>query len=176
LAEEAVRLTKLIPEEKDITLEKAYASSEELKSELESGAPLISETLTYAKTLEGSVRQTGIHACGIIISRDPLMEHVPVFKSKETELLVTQYDGHFLEEIGMLKMDFLGLRTLSIIKDTIENIKLRHQIEIDINAIPLDDKETFELFSKGLTTSIFQFESDGMKKYLKDLKPDRLKT
>ena len=170
---EAVRLTKLIPEEKDITLEKAYASSEELKSELESGAPLISETLTYAKTLEGSVRQTGIHACRIIISRDPLMEHVPVFKSKETELLVTHYDGHFLEEIGMLKMDFLGLRTLSIIKDTIENIKLRHQIEIDINAIPLDDKETFELFSKGLTTSIFQFESDGMKKYLKDLKPDR---
>lgn len=170
---EAVRLTKLIPEEKDITLEKAYATSNELKAELESGAPLISETLTYAKTLEGSVRQTGIHACGIIISRDTLMEHVPVFKSKETELLVTQYDGHYLEEIGMLKMDFLGLRTLSIIKDTIDIIKLRHKIEIDINTIPLDDKETFELFSKGLTTSIFQFESDGMKKYLKDLKPDR---
>lgn len=170
---EAVRLTKLIPEEKDITLEKAYATSSELKAELESGAPLVSETLTFAKTLEGSVRQTGIHACGIIISRDPLMEHVPVFKSKDTELLVTQYDGHYLEEIGMLKMDFLGLRTLSIIKDTIEIIKNRHQIEIDINAIPLDDKQTFELFSKGLTTSVFQFESEGMKKYLKELKPDR---
>jgi len=171
--QEAVRLTKLIPEEKDITLEKAYASSNELKSELENGSPLIAETLKYAQTLEGSVRQTGIHACGIIISRDPLMEHVPVFKSKESELLVTQYDGHFLEEVGMLKMDFLGLRTLSIIKDTIENIKLRYNKEIDINKIPLDDKKTFELFSKGLTTSIFQFESEGMKKYLKELKPDR---
>jgi len=171
--QEAIRLTKLIPE-KEATLEKAYESSAELKNELENGSPLIVETLKYAQTLEGSVRQTGIHACGIIISRDPLMEHVPVFKSKDSELLVTQYDGHFLEEIGMLKMDFLGLKTLSIIKDAIDNIKLRYNKEIDINKIPLDDKKTFELFSKGLTTSVFQFESEGMKRYLKELKPDRL--
>lgn len=170
---EAIRLTKLIPDDKDMTLEKAFDNSPELKKELETGAPLVSETLKYAKILEGSIRQTGIHACGIIISRDPLMEHIPVFKSKDTELLVTQYDAHYLEEVGMLKMDFLALKTLSIIKDTIKIIKLRHDKEIDINTIPLNDKKTFELFSKGLTIGVFQFESEGMRKYLKELKPDR---
>ncbi len=167
------QLTKLIPEKPNITIDEAIELSPEFKNEALNGAPLIKEIIAYARTLEGSIRQTGIHACGIIISRDPLIEHIPVFKSKETDLLVTQYDGHYLEEVGMLKMDFLGLRTLSIILDTLEIIKERHGIKLDINNIPLDDKKTFQLFSQGLTTSIFQFESDGMKKYLKELKPDR---
>jgi DNA polymerase-3 subunit alpha len=171
---EAMRLTKLIPEELNITLEQAFEKSPELKQEKEAGTPLIRETLTYAQTLEGSVRQTGIHACGIIICRDKLIDHIPVCTSKETDLLVTQYDGHYLEEVGMMKMDFLGLKTLSIIKDIIEIIEQRHNIKIDIDHIPLNDKKTYELFSKGLTTGVFQFESEGMKKYLKDLKPDRI--
>lgn len=170
---EANRLSKLVPNEPDTTLEKAYAISEELKKEKEQGDPKIKETLTFAQILEGSVRQTGIHACGVIISKDKLIEHIPVCISKETDLLVTQYDGHYLEEVGMLKMDFLGLKTLSIIEDTLEIIEQRHGKKIDIDHVPLNDKKTYELFSKGLTTGIFQFESDGMKKYLKDLKPDR---
>ncbi|MCX7863253.1 MAG: DNA polymerase III subunit alpha [Bacteroidales bacterium] len=170
---EATRLTKLIPEELDITLEKAFTLSEELRKEKESGDPIVKETLTYATILEGSVRQTGIHACGIIISKDNLIEHIPVCTSKETNLLVTQYDGHYLEEVGMLKMDFLGLKTLSIIQDTLEIIEQRHGKKIDIDQISLNDKKTYELFSKGLTTGIFQFESEGMKKFLKELKPDR---
>jgi DNA polymerase-3 subunit alpha len=170
---EATRLTKLIPNDPDMTIEKALQISEELKKEFENGKDEVKETLRYAQTLEGSVRQTGIHACGIIISKDNLIDHIPVCTSKETDLLVTQYDGHFLEEVGMLKMDFLGLKTLSIINDTLEIIEERHKIKIDIDSIPLDDKKTYELFSKGLTTGVFQFESDGMKKYLKELKPDR---
>ena len=170
---EATRLTKLVPEKPDITLEKSFELSEELKKEKEQGLPLIKETLNYAKTLEGSIRQTGIHACGVIICKDPLIEHIPVCTSKETELLVTQFDGHFLEEVGMLKMDFLGLKTLSIINDTLEIIKERHGKNIDIDNIPLNDKKTYEIFSRGLTTGIFQFESEGMKKYLRELKPDR---
>ncbi len=170
---EATRLTKLVPNKQDITLEKSFEISEELKREKEAGLPLIIETLTYAQTLEGSIRQTGIHACGIIICKDPLIEHIPVCTSKETDLLVTQFDGHYLEEVGMLKMDFLVLRTLSIINDTLEIIKERYGKIIDIDNVQLNDKKTYELFSKGLTTGVFQFESEGMKSYLKKLKPDR---
>ncbi len=170
---ESTRLTKLIPEDPEMTIEKAITVSAELKKEFEEGSDLIKETLNYAKTLEGSIRQTGIHACGVIICKDPLIEHIPVCTSKETDLLVTQYDGHYLEEVGMLKMDFLGLRTLSIISDTLEIIEQRHGVKVDIDNVPLNDKKTYELFSKGLTTGIFQFESEGMKKYLKELKPDR---
>ncbi len=170
---EADRLSKLVPDGPGMTLEKAFKESPELKKEMDSGTDEIKSTLAYAKTLEGSVRQTGLHACGIIISRDSLTEYIPVCISKESDLLVTQFDGHYLEEVGMLKMDFLGLKTLSILKDAIENIVISKGKEIDINKIPLDDKKTFELFSKGLSTAVFQFESDGMRKYLRELKPNR---
>ena len=169
---EAERLTKLIPEKVD-NLEDAFIKSAELRHEKENGSQDVKSTLEYARVLEGSVRQTGIHACGIIICRDSLTEHIPVCTSKETELLVTQFDGHYLEEVGMLKMDFLGLKTLSILKDAIANIELSKGKKIDINKIPLDDKKTYELFSKGLTTSVFQFESENMQKYLRELKPNR---
>ena len=170
---EADRLSKLVPDGPGMTLEKAFKDSPELRKEAESGTDEIKSTLAYAQTLEGSVRQTGLHACGIIISRDSLTEYIPVCVSKESELLVTQFDGHYLEEVGMLKMDFLGLKTLSILKDAVENVALSKGVKIDINNIPLDDKKTFELFSKGLSTAVFQFESDGMRKYLRELKPNR---
>lgn len=126
-----------------------------------------------AEILEGSVRQTGVHACGILISRDPLTEHIPIMPTEGESLMTTQYDGHFVEPIGLIKMDFLGLRTLSIIKTCLENIKASKHLEIDENQIPLDDKATFELFSRGETTGLFQFESPGMKKHLKALQPNR---
>ncbi len=131
------------------------------------------DTLNYACTLEGSVRQTGVHACGILIGKNPLDQHIPLMPTKEEDLLTTQYDGRFVEDIGLLKMDFLGLRTLSIIKETLENIKLSKGIDIDIETISLEDQKTFELFSNGETTAIFQFESPGMKKHLRALQPNR---
>ena len=170
---EANRLTKIVPEAPKMTFEKAYEKSPELLKEKESPNQLISKTITYAEALEGSVRQTGVHACGILIGKEPLEEHIPVMPTKDEELLTTQYDGRFVESIGLLKMDFLGLKTLSIIKETLENIKLSKGIIIDIESIPTDDQETFRLFSDGHTTAIFQFESGGMKKYLKELKPNR---
>jgi DNA polymerase-3 subunit alpha len=170
---EADRLAKLVPERPNTTLKKAYKEVRELEEAKDSKNPLVSRTLKYAETLEGSVRHTGLHACGIIIGRENLIEHIPVCTSKETELLVTQYDGSHVESAGMLKMDFLGLKTLSIIKDTVELIKETRGIEIRIEDIPLDDQKTFELYSKGDTTGLFQFESDGMKKHLRELKPNR---
>ena len=170
---EADRLAKLVPERPGTTFSKAYEEVPELVTERNSSNELVSQTLKYAEVLEGSVRQTGVHACGIIIGRDDLEEHIPICTSKDAELHVTQYDGKHIESVGMLKMDFLGLKTLSIIKDTIDNIKKSRNIDIDIDAIPLDDKKTFELYSWGDTTAIFQFESDGMKKYLRMLKPNR---
>lgn len=131
------------------------------------------ETLEYACTLEGSVRQTGVHPCGILIGKDPLDNHIPLMPTKDETLLTTQYDGRFVESIGLLKMDFLGLKTLSIIKEALINIKQSKGIEIDIDNIPFDDALTFDLFSKGETTAIFQFESPGMKKHLRALKPNR---
>ena len=171
---EADRLAKLVPETPKMTFEVAFKESPELKQETKSSNPLVAKTLKFAETLEGSVRQSGVHACGILISRDPLDEHIPLMPTKDEEkLLTTQYDGRFVEEIGLLKMDFLGLKTLSIIKEALENIKLSKGIEIDIDKIPLDDPKTYELFSHGETTAIFQFESEGMKKHLRDLKPNR---
>jgi len=146
----------------------------ELKAARSSSNKLIAETLRFAESLEGSIRQTGIHACGIIISRDDLMEYIPVTTSKESDLLVTQFDGDYIEKVGMLKMDFLGLKTLAIIKDAVANIRDSRGIEIDPENLPFDDAPTYELFSLGKTTSIFQFESDGMKKYLRDLKPNKI--
>ena len=171
---EADRLAKLVPDTPKMTFETAFRESPELKQESNSPNPLIVKTLKFAETLEGSVRQSGVHACGVLISRDPLNEHIPLMPTKdEQNLLTTQYDGRFVEEIGLLKMDFLGLKTLSIIREALENIRLSKGIEIDIDNIPFDDPKTYELFSHGETTAIFQFESEGMKKHLRDLKPNR---
>ena len=114
----------------------------------------MTSTLKYAETLEGSVRHTGLHACGIIIGRDDLIEHIPICTSKDSDLLVTQFDGKHVEDVGMLKMDFLGLKTLSIIKDAVDNIKESSNDDIDIENIPLDDEETYKLYSRGDTTGL----------------------
>jgi DNA polymerase-3 subunit alpha len=172
--QEADRLAKMIPERPGVTLNDAIKEVPELKHELEKGKPEVSSVLRNALTLEGSVRNTGTHACGIIIARDRLDKFVPISTVKGSVLeYATQYDGHYVEDIGLLKMDFLGLKTLSIIKDALQNIKRSKGIEVDIDNVPLDDKETYELYGRGETTGLFQFESDGMKKYLQDLKPTR---
>jgi DNA polymerase-3 subunit alpha len=170
---DADRLAKLVPERPGVTLIQAYAEVPELARERESSNKLISQTLKYAEVLEGSVRQTGVHACGIIIGKDPLDNYIPLCTAKDTELYATQYDGSHVESVGLLKMDFLGLKTLSIIKDAVDNIRKSKGKEIDIESLALDDKKTFELFSNGETTGIFQFESTGMKRYLRDLRPNR---
>jgi DNA polymerase-3 subunit alpha len=170
---EADRLAKMIPERPGTTFAKAFEEIPELKAERDSSNPLVANTLRIAQRLEGSVRQVGLHACGVIIGRNSLTEHLPICKFKDSELLVTQFDGHYVEDVGMLKMDFLGLKTLSIIKDAVDNIRESRGIDIKIEDIPMDDQPTFELYSRGDTTGLFQFESPGMKKYLKDLKPNR---
>lgn len=141
--------------------------------ELQNVPDLTGETIRLAKKLEGSVRNTGIHAAGIIIAPDDIKKYIPVSTSKETDLLITQFDGSIVESAGMLKMDFLGLKTLSIIKDAIDNIVKRfgEDARLDPDDIPLNDTKTYELFQRGEMIGIFQFESDGMQKYLKELKP-----
>ena len=125
--------------------------------------------MTYAEELEDTNRQTGIHACGVIIGADDLTKFAPMctIKDKDSgeDVLVTQYDGHVVENVGLIKMDFLGLKNLSIIKDAIKNIKKHHGIEIDIDHIPIDDELTYQLFCDGNTVGTFQFESAGMQKY-----------
>ena len=167
------KIAKLVPEKPGTKLKDAIKEVSELK-EIRNGEGEATEVLKFAEVLEGSVRNTGTHACGIIIGRDDLEKYIPVCTASGSELkYVTQYDGKHVEDIGLLKMDFLGLKTLSIIKDTIENIKLSKGIDVDIENVDLNDKETYELYSKGQTTGLFQFESDGMKKHLMDLKPSR---
>ncbi|HCX99076.1 MAG TPA: DNA polymerase III subunit alpha [Bacteroidales bacterium] len=170
---EAMRMAKMVPERPGIKLAQAYKEVPELMECKKSPNELVRSTLQYAEVLEGSVRQTGIHACGIIIGRDNLEEHIPICINKDADLYVTQFDGSHVESVGLLKMDFLGLKTLSIIKDAIAIIKESKGIDIDLDQIPLDDKKTFELYSNGDTTGLFQFESPGMKKYLRTLKPNR---
>ncbi|MDY0196534.1 MAG: DNA polymerase III subunit alpha [Tenuifilaceae bacterium] len=170
---EAMRIAKLVPERPGITLSKAYKEVPELMECKKSPDELVRSTLQYAEVLEGSVRQTGVHACGIIIGRDNLEDHIPICINKDAELYVTQFDGKHVESVGLLKMDFLGLKTLSIIKDAIAFIKESKGIDLDLDHIPLDDKKTFELYSQGDTTALFQFESPGMKKHLRALKPNR---
>jgi len=170
---DADRLAKLIPERPGVTFKSAYDEVPELRKERTSSNELIASTLQYAEALEGSVRQTGIHACGIIIGRDPLNEYIPLSIAKDTDLYVTQYDGSHVESVGLLKMDFLGLKTLSIIRDAVSNIKASKGINLNISEIPLDDVKTLELYSNGETTALFQFESEGMKKHLRELKPNR---
>ncbi len=170
---ESNRLAKLVPEAPKMSFKKAYKESPDLTKEKNSSNPLITKTIKFAEALEGSVRQTGVHACGILIGKNPLDQHIPVMPTKDEDLLTTQYDGRYVEAIGLLKMDFLGLKTLSILKEVIENIRLSKGIDVDLDTIPIDDEVTFKMFSEGHTTAIFQFESGGMRKYLKELKPNR---
>lgn len=165
-------LAKLVPERPGVTLEKAFKEVPEL-DEIYKSQTREAEILKQAKVLEGSVRNTGMHACGVIITPDDITKYIPVCTSKDSDLFVTQFDNSVVESAGMLKMDFLGLKTLSIIKTAIENIEKRHGIKIDIDTIPLDDKKTFELYQKGQTNGTFQFESAGMQKHLRALKPDK---
>ena len=136
-----------------------------------SGDDDIAHMIQTARKLEGSIRNTGIHACGIVITPDDITKYVPVTVAKENDLLVSQFDNSVAESAGLLKMDFLGLKTLTIIKDAVEIIKAVHGVEIIPDDIPLDDRKTYELFQRGETVAIFQYESDGMQKYMKDLKP-----
>lgn len=181
---EADRLTKLIPDKfpedakgksPKVNISNCLKYVPELQAARNSYDQNLANTLRYAEMLEGTVRQTGVHACGVIIGADDLTNHVPlstaVDKETNEEMLVTQYEGSLIEEIGLIKMDFLGLKTLSIIKEALSNIKKSKGIDIDIDTIPIDDVKTYELFSKGLTVGTFQFESNGMQKYLKELQP-----
>ncbi len=170
---ESNRITKLVPDRPGTKLAKAYKEVPELAAEKKSPNPLIQNTLRIADRLEGAVRQTGVHACGVIIAKDDLENFIPLSTAKDADLYVVQYDGKHVEDVGLLKMDFLGLRTLSIIKDAVENVKLSKGVDIDIDAIPIDDQITYDLYSRGDTTGLFQFESGGMKKYLRELKPNR---
>lgn len=191
---DANALAKMVPDKPGVKLarilhaplsgEKSLVEKEQLtKEDLEAveklreiyqGADLKSKVLREAEKLEGSVRNTGIHAAGIIIAPKDLTEIIPVATAKETDLYITQFDGSVVEAAGVIKMDFLGLKTLSILKDTVEMIKKNHGISINIDQLPLDDPKTFEIFQRGDTNAIFQFESSGMQKYLKELKPDKL--
>ena len=169
---EADRLAKMVPD-KAKNFKKAYELSPDFKEERQKATGEIKNMLEYAEILDGSARQTGVHACGTIIGRDDLENYVPLMVAKDAKLYVTQYDGRFVEQIGLLKMDFLGLRTLSIIQDALTNIEISTGKRIDIDKISFEDEKAFELFGKGDTTGVFQFESDGMKKHLKNLKPNR---
>ena len=190
--EESNRLTKMVPDRpfeatveedgKKVTKEFKPKLGNclkygELKNEMTGGSEQTKEVLEYAGKLEGCIRQTGVHACAMIIGRGNLTEYIPISIANDKltgeEVWVSQYDGHYIEEDGMLKMDFLGLRTLSIIKECQANIKKRWGVEFDIEKIPIDDKATYELYSRGDTTSVFQFESPGMKEWLIKLQPTR---
>jgi len=158
---EADRLAKMVPDTPKITLQKAFIENPELETEKHSHNPLIADTIRFAEALEGSVRQTGVHACGIIIGREALSEHIPLMPTKDEALLSTQYDGRFVEDIGLLKMDFLGLKTLSIIKECLENIQLSKGLTIDIDSVPLDDEPTYELFSRATPPLFFSSNRPG---------------
>ena len=160
-----------------INLKNCYRLVPEFIEELKNGPELNKEVLKYAQALEGCVRQVGMHACATIIGRGDLTEYLPITLSKDKEtgldVRTSQYDGHYIEDVGMLKMDFLGLITLSIIHNCLDMIKAHHGVDIDIEAIPIDDKATLELYGRGDTTSVFQFESEGMKSWLQRLRPER---
>ena len=178
---ESNRLAKLVPDKipdmKKFKLKDAIEYVPELKEAANGTDPLVRDTLKYAQMLEGNVRNTGVHACGVIIGRYDISDVVPVStaKDKDTgeEMLVTQYEGSVIEETGLIKMDFLGLKTLSIIKDAIENVRLTTGHDLDIDHISLEDPATYKLYCEGKTTGTFQFESAGMQKYLKELQPSK---
>ncbi len=181
---DADRIAKLIPNMSKLgkifgvdeaTLKKKFRSDElEKVNELlniAEGSDLEAETLNQARVLEGSVRNTGIHACGVIITPDDITKFVPVALAKDSDMYCTQFDNSVVESAGLLKMDFLGLKTLTLIKDTVKIVKAKHGVELDPENFPLDDEETYALFQRGETVGIFQYESPGMQKYLKELKP-----
>jgi DNA polymerase-3 subunit alpha len=170
---ESDRLAKLVSMKPGTTFRSAYKESPDLLRERKEGEALVQETLIGAERIEGQIRNTGTHACGIIIGQNELIDLIPLSVTKESDMLATQFDGNQIESVGMLKMDFLGLKTLSIIKDTLANIKKSKGVVVDIEQIPFDDLDTFNLYSRGDTNGIFQFESEGMKKHLRDLKPNR---
>ncbi|MBD8348769.1 DNA polymerase III subunit alpha [Dysgonomonas sp. HGC4] len=178
---ESNRLAKLvpdrIPDKKKVTLRDAIEYVPELKEASNSRDLITRDTLKYAQMLEGNVRNTGVHACGVIIGQSPISDTVPVSTAEDKEtgetMLVTQYEGSVIEETGLIKMDFLGLKTLSIIKEALENIKQTTGEDVDISTISLEDTKTYELYSQGKTTGTFQFESAGMQKYLKELQPTK---
>ena len=169
---ESNTLAKMIPERPGTTLEKAFEENKEL-NEIRKGVDKRADVLKQAIILEGSLRNTGTHACGVIITPDDLMKFVPVSTAKDSDMLVTQFDNSVVESAGMLKMDFLGLTTLTIIKTALRNIKKRLGIDIDMDKVPLDDLKTYQLYQRGETSGTFQFESEGMQNYLKSLKPDK---
>ena len=158
-----------------VNLKNCYKYVDELRQLVNGGEPEIRSMLNYAQQLEGTVRQVGIHACGVIIGADDLTNFAPLSSVEDKELhkrvLVTEYDGHVIESVGLIKMDFLGLKTLTIINECIKNIKRARGEEVDIDHIPIDDAETYKLFQEGRTIAVFQFESAGMQKYMKELKP-----
>ena len=175
---ESDRLAKLVPDkipEKKLNLRNAIDYVPELQAAEASPDPLVRDTLKYALMLEGNVRGTGVHACGTIICRDDITDWVPVSTADDKEtgekMLVTQYEGSVIEDTGLIKMDFLGLKTLSIIKEAVENIRLSRNIELDIDTISIEDPATYKLYSDGRTIGTFQFESAGMQKYLRELQP-----
>ncbi len=178
---ESNRLTKLvpdkIPDKKKVTLRDAIAFVPELGEAARSYDPVMRDTLKYAQMLEGNVRNTGVHACGVIIGQQAISDVVPVSTAEDKEtgenILVTQYEGSVIEETGLIKMDFLGLKTLSIIKEAVEYIEQTTGEKINIDTIPIDDPKTYELYSAGKTTGTFQFESAGMQKYLRELQPTK---
>jgi len=169
---DANMLAKMIPEKPGTSLETAFDEVKELAT-IKNGSDLKAQVLQQAVILEGSVRNTGTHACGVIITPDDLRKFVPVATARDSDMLVTQFDNSVVESAGMLKMDFLGLTTLSIINTALRNIEKGKGIKIDVDLIPLDDVKTYELFQRGETTGTFQFESVGMQKYLRQLKPDK---
>ena len=183
---EADRLAKLIPDmwklDQLFSTDEKELSSRLRKEDMErtnqllniaEGEDLESETINQARILEGSLRNTGTHACGVIITPGDISEFVPIATAKDSDMFVTQFDNAVVEEAGLLKMDFLGLRTLTIIKDTVNIVKAKHGVALDPDQFPLNDIATFELFQRGETVGIFQYESVGMQKYLKELKPTK---
>ncbi len=192
--DQANALAKLVPDKPGISLKRVLTApidgdgslrdkeglmaddienAKKLREHLAAEQTLEGQVLREALILEGSVRNTGIHAAGIIIAPKDLTEIIPVYTSKETDLLITQYEGNTIEDAGVIKMDFLGLKTLTIIRDALRMIEQNHGLKIDIDTIPLDDRKTYELYQSGATNGTFQFESAGMQKYLRELKPDK---
>lgn len=178
---ESNRLAKLVPDRipnvKKVNLRAAIDNVPELKEAANSSDPLLRDTLRYACMLEGNVRNTGVHACGVIIGQTDISDVVPISTAEDKEtrekLLVTQYEGSVIEETGLIKMDFLGLKTLSIIKDALVTIEQTRGVKINIDTIDMNDATTYRLYCNGQTTGTFQFESTGMQKYLKELQPSK---
>ena len=172
----ADEIAKMIPEGPGVSLASAFDDNPDFRALKDADDPAVRKMMNYAEVLEGSVRHTGVHAAGVIIAPGEVSDYVPVSvsKSKGEKVVTTQYDGDWVEDFGLLKMDFLGLKTLTVINDAIELIEQNYDVEIHLDEIPLDDEETYKLFQRGDTVSIFQFESTGMREWMRKLKPTEL--